>query len=67
MISILKFSKGHNSVKNACGVMFFISAYRLIMLYIPSFVKISQTVSKLLSGHDFPAKFFIGHIISSKM
>ena len=31
-----------------------ISARRLVMLYIsPKFVKLSQTVSKLYSGHDF--------------
>ena len=29
-----KCSKGHNSVRNVDGVMFFFSAYRLMVLYI---------------------------------
>ena len=33
-ISILKISKGHNSAKNVGGVTVFISAHRLVMLYI---------------------------------
>ena len=30
----MKFAKGHNSVKNVGGVMFFFSAHRMMMVYI---------------------------------
>ena len=53
MISILKISKGNNSAKNEGGVTVLISARCLIMVYIvPSFVKLSRTVSKVWSGHE---------------
>ena len=60
-ISILKVTKGNNSAKNVGGVTVLISACRLVMLYISTkFVKLSQTVSKLLSGHDFYTENFKG-------
>ena len=34
MISMVKFSKGHNSVKNVAGVKVLFFAHRLMMLYI---------------------------------
>ena len=40
--------KGNNSANNVSGVTTLISAKWLVMLYIvPSFVKLSRTVSKL--------------------
>ena len=46
MISIVKFSKGHNSVKNADGVIVLVLAHPLkILKFVPSFLKISQRVS----------------------
>ena len=49
--------KGNNSANNVSGVM----AKWLVMLYIvPSFVKLSRTVSKLLSGHIFYTENYKG-------
>ena len=46
MISIVKFSKGHNSVKTVDGVMVLLLARPLkIHKFVPSFMKISQRVS----------------------
>ena len=46
MISILKISKGNNSAKNEGGVTV-VNLCMIILLFVPSFVKLSQTVSKL--------------------
>ena len=43
MISIQKITKGNNSAKNVGGVMVFISAHRLVMLYI--FTKFCEIIS----------------------
>ena len=58
-ISILKFTKGHNSIKDASrivindGVRYFFSAYRLIIIHIvPSFVRISLKISEILRRPD---------------
>ena len=42
--SLLKFSKGHNSVKNVGGVTILISAYRPIVLN--TFIKFRENISK---------------------
>ena len=34
---------------------------QLCFIFVPSFVKIPQRDSDLLSGHDFPTKSFKGH------
>ena len=72
MVSRLKFTKGHNSVKNVGGVLFYLfiiiifffflfSAHHLMMLYICTFfMKIFQKVPELLSGHHFPKENFKG-------
>ena len=53
--------KGNNSANNVSGEISLISAKWLVMLYIvPSFVKLSRTVSKLQSGHDFYTENYKG-------
>ena len=59
MISILKITKGNNSAKNVGGVTFDISAWSCF-IFLPSFVKLSQAVSKLKSGHDFYTENYKG-------
>ena len=60
-ISLLKFSKGHNSIKNEGGVTFLISAHRLMVLYICSkFRENTSKVIELLGKHNFPTKIFKG-------
>ena len=45
MISIQKITKGNNSTKNVGGVT--VVYLHTCFIYLPSFVKLSQTVSKL--------------------
>ena len=56
MIFRWKISKGHNSVKNVGGVSFFVLLILHIVwwwfIFVPSFMKISWTVSELWSGHE---------------
>ena len=56
-ISILtkyKITKWHKTEKNIEGVTVH-NQSMVILLFVPSFVKLSQTVSKLESGHDIYA------------
>ena len=61
-ISILKITKGNNSAKNVGGVTVFdlCTSSGHALYFLPSFVKLSLTVSKLLSGHDFYTENFKG-------
>ena len=60
MVSLLKFSRGHNSVKNVGGVTILVLCTSPeYIIFVTSFMKISQRVSELLSGHDFVTD---GHI-----
>ena len=54
MISILKITKGNNSAKNVGGVTIvnLCMSSNHALYFGPSFVKLSQTVSKLWSGHE---------------
>ena len=53
MILPLKFSKGRISIKMKMELQIFISAHRLIMLYMcTKLSKISQRVLNLLRGHN---------------
>ena len=45
MISLLKITKGNNSAKNVGGVS--PQVVKPCLIFVPSFVKLSQTVSKL--------------------
>ena len=57
MISIMKFSKAHNSVKNVDGIRLLFSANCLVMLYICT--EFLENISKV-TGHDFHSEFFKG-------
>ena len=46
ILTIYKMTKGHKTEKNVEGVIFHIHSL-VILLFVPSFVKLSQTVSKL--------------------
>ena len=61
-ISRLNFTKGHNSIKNVGGVMFFLfSAHCLMMIYICTTFHINiQKVPELLSRHNFQKENFKG-------
>ena len=59
-MSKLKFSKGNNSIKNVDGVMVLVLCTKPYgpFIFLPRYMKISQRVSKLLSGHDFQTEIF---------
>ena len=48
-ISIVKFAKGHNSVKNVDGVIFLFSSCPLIMLY--NFTKFRENILKRFQSY----------------
>ena len=59
--SKLKFSKNNNSIKcsgnfGSCSLQIALWCY----IFLPSYVKISQRISKLLSRHDFYDDIFQG-------
>ena len=61
MIFTMKFTKGHDFVNNVGGatVLTFCMSSNHVFVK-PSFVKISQRVSELLSGHDFHTEIYKG-------
>ena len=62
MILILEITKGHHYFIMEVALRFLFSAYCLMsLIFVPSFMKISLTVKKLLSGHDFHIKKSKGH------
>ena len=61
MISMPEIKKGNNSANNVSGVTSFKLCKWLVMLHIvPSFVKLSRTVSKIKSRHDFYTENYKG-------
>ena len=54
ILTIYKITKWHKTEKNVEGVTVHNQSL-VILLFVPSFVKLSQTVSKLKSGHDIYA------------
>ena len=61
IISILKFTKGHNSIKMWVDLWYLISAHLLMtLIFVLSFIKLSKRVSELLSVHYFHIKIFKG-------
>ena len=62
MIFVVKFSKGHNPVKNVLvELQFLIFAHCLMVLYIcTKFHENISKVSESLSGHDFCIEIFKG-------
>ena len=54
ILTIYKITKGHKTAKNVEGVTV-CNQSLVILLFVPSFVKLSRTVSKLWSGHNFYA------------
>ena len=54
ILTIYKITKGHKTEKNVEGITVH-NQNLVILLFIPSFVKLSRTVSKLQSRHDFYA------------
>ena len=54
----IQITKGHKTAKNV-GVTVYNQSL-VILLFVPSFVKLSRTVSKLQSGHDFYATILKG-------
>ena len=54
ILTIYKITKGHKTAKNVEGVTVRNQSL-VILLFVPSFVKLSRTVSKLWSGHNFYA------------
>ena len=53
--TIYKIMKWHKTDKNVEGVTVH-NQSMVILLFVPRFVKLSQTVSKLYSGHDIYAR-----------
>ena len=61
-ISIGKITKGNNSAKMQVEQLLLITARRLsCFIFLLSFVKLSRTVSQLLSEHDFYTENYKGY------
>ena len=53
---VLKFSKGHLSNMYVVLLSLILAYHIWCPIFVPSIVKISQSVAELLSGHSFPTK-----------